>query len=314
MSKRNFSDYSLLAARGLAMGAADIIPGVSGGTIAFITGIYEELINSIKSVNGEFFRLLFREGIKSAWKHINGSFLLTVFSGILFSIFSLARVISWLLEMYPKMVWAFFFGLIIASALHVGKKITRWNMVNILTLLVGIAIAAWITIASPATTPEAWWFILLSGSIAITAMILPGISGSFILLLLGKYEFILNAVKDFKLDIIMIFAAGCVAGLITFSNIISWFFRKFPNATMAMLTGFMIGSLNKLWPWKEVLSYRINSAGEEEPLLERSISPALYTEITGEPNHLLSVIIFALLGFLLIFLFDVFTARKMKHS
>lgn len=312
MSKRNFSDYSLLAARGVAMGAADIIPGVSGGTIAFITGIYEELINSIKSVNGEFFRLLFREGIKAAWKHINGSFLLVLFSGIFLSIFSLAKVISWLLEVYPKMVWAFFFGLIIASALHVGKKITRWNTLNVITLLAGIAIAAWITIATPATTPEVWWFILLSGSIAITAMILPGISGSFMLLLLGKYEFILNAVNDFKVDIIMIFGAGCLMGIIAFSNIISWFFRKFPNATMAMLTGFMIGSLNKLWPWKEVLSYQVNSAGEEIPFLERSISPELYTEITGEPNHLFSVIIFALLGFLVIFLFDVFTAHQLK--
>ncbi len=314
MSRRNFSDYALLAARGMGMGAADIIPGVSGGTIAFITGIYEELINSIKSVNAEFFRLLFREGIKSAWKHINGNFLVTVFTGILFSIFSLARVISWLLEVYPKMVWAFFFGLIIASALHVGKKITRWNAVNILTLLAGVAIAFWITVATPASTPEVGWFVLLSGSIAITAMILPGISGSFILLLLGKYEFILNAVKDFKMDVIMLFAAGCVVGLITFSNIISWFFRRFPNATMALLTGFMLGSLNKLWPWKEVLSYHVNSAGEQVPLLERSVSPAIYTEITGEPNHLFSVIIFAVLGFLLIFLFDLFTANQLKKK
>ncbi len=314
MSKRNFTDYSLLAARGMGMGAADLIPGVSGGTIAFITGIYEELINSIKSVNGKFFRLLFKEGISAAWKHINGDFLLTVFSGIMLSIFSLARLISWLLDVYPKMVWAFFFGLIIASALHVGKKITRWDAVNVVTLLAGVAIAAWITIATPATSPEVWWFILLSGSIAITAMILPGISGSFILLLLGKYEFILNAVKDFKMDVIMIFAAGCIVGLITFSNIISWFFRKFPNATMALLTGFMVGSLNKLWPWKEVLSYGINSAGEKVPLIERSVSPGSYTEITGEPNHLFSVIIFALLGFLLIFLFDVFTAHQLKNK
>ncbi|TVQ08743.1 MAG: DUF368 domain-containing protein [Bacteroidetes bacterium] len=314
MSKRNFRDYSLLAARGLGMGAADIIPGVSGGTIAFITGIYEELINSIKSVNGEFFRLLFKEGIPAAWKHINGSFLLAVFSGVLFSIFSLARLISWLLDVYPKMVWAFFFGLIIASALHVGKKITGWNAINVVTLLVGIAIAAWITIATPATSPEAWWFIFLSGSIAITAMILPGISGSFILLLLGKYEFILNAVKDFKIGIIMIFAAGCVVGIISFSNIISWFFKRLPNATMALLTGFMLGSLNKLWPWKEVLSYHLNSAGEKVPFIEKSVSPFQYTEITGEPNHLLTVTAFALLGFLLIFLFDLFTANQLKKK
>jgi putative membrane protein len=310
MSKRNFSEYALLTARGLGMGAADVIPGVSGGTIAFITGIYQELINSIKSVDKTFLKLLFREGIVAAWKHINGNFLLAVFSGVLISIFSLARLISWLLLVYPMLVWAFFFGLIIASALHVGKKITRWNAGIIIALIAGTAIAAYITIATPATTTESMWFILLSGAIAITAMILPGISGSFILLLLGKYEFILNAVKDLQIGIIIIFGIGCVIGLISFSNVISWFFKKFPDGTMAVLTGFMLGSLNKLWPWKEVITYRINSAGEQVPLLEKSISPQQYEAITGQDHMLLPVIICMLAGFLLIFIFDVIAARK----
>jgi putative membrane protein len=310
MSKRNFSEYALLTARGLGMGAADVIPGVSGGTIAFITGIYQELINSIKSVDKTFLKLLFREGIVAAWKHINGNFLVAVFSGVLISIFSLARLISWLLLVYPMLVWAFFFGLIIASALHVGKKITRWNAGIIIALIAGTAIAAYITIATPATTTESMWFILLSGAIAITAMILPGISGSFILLLLGKYEFILNAVKDLQIGIIIIFGIGCVIGLISFSNVISWFFKKFPDGTMAVLTGFMLGSLNKLWPWKEVITYRINSAGEQVPLLEKSISPQQYEAITGHDNMLLPVIICMLAGFLLIFIFDVIAARK----
>ncbi len=314
MSKRNFSEYPLLAARGIAMGAADVIPGVSGGTIAFITGIYQELINSIKSVNGAFFRTLFKEGFLAAWKHINGNFLLAVFSGMLVSIFSLAHLLTWLLVVYPKLVWAFFFGLIIASVLHVGKRITRWNAATIINLGVGTGIAAYITIATPASTPETWWFVFFSGTIAITAMILPGISGAFILLLLGKYEYILSAVNNFNLDIILIFAAGCVTGIIAFSNIISWFFKKFPNATMAMLTGFMIGSLNKLWPWKEVLTYKINPAGEKIPLLERSVSPGHYTEITGEPNHLYTVVLFTLLGFLLIFLFDLYAASRAKGT
>ncbi len=312
MKKRSFSEYSLLTARGIAMGAADVIPGVSGGTIAFITGIYEELINSIKSVNKEFFQKLFRSGIVSAWKHINGNFLVAVLSGVMLSIFSLAQLITWLLLVYPKLVWAFFFGLIIASALHVGRKITSWNLTTIGSLVAGTLIAAYITIAAPAVTPEAWWFIFISGDIAITAMILPGISGSFILLLLGKYEFILNAVKDFQLDVIFIFAAGCIIGIISFSNIISWLFRKIPDATMALLTGFMLGSLNKLWPWKEVLSYRINSAGEEMPFLERSIGPFQYTQNTGEPHLIAWVIIFALLGFLLIYSFDLYAAAKLK--
>lgn len=314
MSERTFKDYASLTARGMGMGAADIIPGVSGGTIAFITGIYEELINSIKSVNGQLLQKLMKEGVAAAWNHINGNFLVAVFSGVLFSIFSLARVISWLLQVYPMLVWAFFFGLIIASAWHVGKKISNWNVAIILVMLAGAAIAAWITVATPATTPDASWFIFVSGAIAITAMILPGISGSFILLLLGKYEFILGAVKDFDIITIILFALGCVVGLISFSNVIAWFFRKFPNGTMALLTGFMLGSLNKLWPWKEVLTYRINSAGEQVPLLEKSISPFVYEQTTGNPHQLVPIILCALLGFLLIFTFDVMEARKNRRK
>ena len=310
MPKRNLSEYAFLTARGLGMGAADVIPGVSGGTIAFITGIYQELINSIKLVDKAFLQLLFSKGILAAWKHINGSFLLAVFSGVLISIFSLARLISWFLMVYPKLVWAFFFGLIIASALHVGKKITPWNAGVIITLIAGTAIAAYITIATPAATPESFWFIFLSGAIAITAMILPGISGAFILLLLGKYEFMLNAVKDLQIGIIIIFGIGCVIGIISFSNIISWFFNKFPNGTMALLTGFMIGSLNKLWPWKEVITYRINSAGEQVPILEKSISPFHYEDITGQDHMLWPVIICMVVGFFLIFTFDVIATRK----
>ena len=314
MSERKFSDYTLLTARGLGMGAADVIPGVSGGTIAFITGIYEELINSIKSVNKDFFRILFSKGIPSAWKHINGNFLLAVLSGILISIFSLARLITWLLEVYPKLVWAFFFGLIIASALHVGKKVSEWNAGIVATMIAGTAVAAWITIATPATTPETWWFIFLSGSIAIVAMILPGISGSFILLLLGKYEYMLTAVRNFDITTIIIFAIGGVIGIITFSNIISWLFKKFRNATLALLTGFMLGSLNKLWPWKEIITYRISSSGEKVPLLEKSISPMKYESITGQDALLWQVIVFMAIGFLLIFTFDLITARKAKAN
>jgi putative membrane protein len=314
MKKRNAKEYTMLTARGMAMGAADIIPGVSGGTIAFITGIYEELINSIKSVNKEFFQVLFRKGIPSAWQHVNGNFLLAVLGGVLLSIFSLAQLITWLLVAYPMLVWSFFFGLIIASVLHVGKKITQWDVAVIISILAGIAIAAYITIATPASTPDTLWFIFISGAIAITAMILPGISGSFILLLLGKYEFILNAVGDLKIGIILVFAAGCIIGIISFSNIISWLFRQIPNATMALLTGFMIGSLNKLWPWKEVISFSTNSAGEKVPFLEKSISPDKYTQITGEPNQLVGVLIFAALGFLLIFLFDLYTENRLKKK
>ncbi len=312
MAQKTSKKYFFLLARGAGMGAADVIPGVSGGTIAFITGIYQELIHSIKSINKDFFIILFKQGIANAWQHINGNFLLAVFSGILLSIFSLARIISWLLEVYPKLVWAFFFGLIIASALHVGKKIDRWSTGPIISLILGAAIAAFITIATPATTPESWWFIFLSGSIAICAMILPGISGSFILLLLGKYEYMLNVIKNFDIATILIFAMGCVVGIISFSNLISWLFKRIPNTTMALLTGFMLGSLNKLWPWKEVIRYQMNSAGEQVPLLEKSISPVTYQDIYMQDPMILQVLVCVITGFMLIFIFDLISARKAR--
>ncbi|NLM92509.1 MAG: DUF368 domain-containing protein [Bacteroidales bacterium] len=291
----------------MAMGAADVIPGVSGGTIAFITGIYEELINSIKSVNASLFRTLFREGIAAAWKQLNGNFLVAVFSGILISIFSLARLISWLLTNHQMLVWAFFFGLIIGSAIFVGKKIKKWNTLTVLMLLAGTTLAYYITIATPATTPEALWFIFISGGVAICAMILPGISGSFILLLMGKYEYILTAVKEFNAMVLLVFGLGCVTGIIAFSNIIAWLFRKFHNATLALLTGFMIGSLNKLWPWKQVVEERLNSHGELVPFLEQSISPARFVELTGQSTLMLPILVCALAGLLLIFVFEKLT-------
>ncbi len=314
MKKRSMKDYLLLALRGASMGAADVIPGVSGGTIALITGIYEELINSIKSFNRQLPLVLFKQGIASAWKHINGGFLLFVGGGILISIFSLSHLITWLLSTYPLMVWAFFFGLIVASVIHVGRKITKWNPPVVAALLAGAAVAGYITVATPAATPDGLWFIFLSGVIAICAMILPGISGSFILLLLGKYAYVLRAVKTFNMPVILIFSAGCAVGIIGFSNIIAWLFRKIPQITLALLTGFMAGSLNKLWPWKEALTYRTNSHGQLIPLIERSITPFRYAEIYKVPHQLMGVLIAAACGFLLIILFDYFSKRQSKAA
>lgn len=306
--KRKISDYLIIGAKGMGMGAADVIPGVSGGTIAFITGIYEELINSIKSINASLFRTLFSQGIAAAWKQVNGTFLFSVLSGILLSIFSLARLISWLLANHQMLVWAFFFGLIVGSAIFIGRKIKQWNAMTLIMLLLGTAVAYYITIATPATTPEGLWIVFISGAIAISAMILPGISGSFILLLLGKYEFILNAVKDLKVLILITFGAGCALGIIAFSNLISWLFKRFHNATLALLTGFMAGSLNKLWPWKEVIEHRLNSQGELVPFLEKSISPARFAATTGEGTLLVPVLACAIAGLLLIFLFERLTS------
>ena len=292
------------------MGAADIIPGVSGGTVAFITGIYEELISSIRSVNWQLVRTLFDRGMAAAWKQVNGHFLAAVFGGILLSIFSLARLISWLLQHHQMLVWAFFFGLIIGSAIFVGKKVKHWHWGIPSMFISGSILAYYITIATPATTPETTWFVFLAGSIAISAMILPGISGSFILLLLGKYEYILQAVNDLKVLTLAAFAAGCVAGLISFSHVIGWLFKKYHDATLALLAGFMIGSLNKLWPWKQVLDYRENSAGELVPFMERSISPAMYESLSGQDPQLLAIIICALIGLLIVILFEYITNRK----
>jgi len=285
----------------MAMGAADIVPGVSGGTIAFITGIYEKLLYSLKSINPQLFTVLKEKGLKGAWEQINGTFLVILFGGIGVSILSLARIISHLLKTYPTLLWAFFFGLIIASAIFIGKQIKQWRVQEISALLVGAVIAFTITILAPAEAPTDLWFIFLAGTIAICAMILPGISGSFILLLMGLYPYITGAVKDLNILVLGVFAAGCLVGLLSFSHVLSWMFEKFRSITFALLTGFMIGSLNKVWPWKKTLQYRTNSHGEEVPFLQENVFPSNYTE--GD-DFLIWVILLMILGFAIVFLLE----------
>lgn len=273
------TNYLLLALKGCAMGMADVIPGVSGGTIAFISGIYTELIESIKKLGGPSLRLLATLRLREFWREINGNFLAAVFAGLLVAVFSLARAMTYLLEHHPIEIWAFFFGLIVASALLVARDVTRWNAASVVSLLCGIAVAWWITVASPSQTPETWWFILLSGAIAICAMILPGISGAFILLLMGKYQFILNAVSSFDIGILALFATGAVAGLVSFSHVLSWLLRRYHDVTISLLMGFMVGSLNKVWPWKETLESYFDSHGAAHPLVERNVLPATFDGI-----------------------------------
>ncbi|MBD1397985.1 DUF368 domain-containing protein [Pontibacter sp. JH31] len=288
----------------MGMGAADVVPGVSGGTIAFITGIYEELLDSIRSVNGEALRLLSRFDLKGFWSHINGTFLVVLVTGILFSIASLSRLVLFLLENYPIMLWGFFFGLIVASALVVGKKITKWRPIVVLAGLAGIAVAYWVTIAVPMQTPEAYWFVFLSGAIAICAMILPGLSGSFLLLLMAKYEFMMNALKEFKVDMILVFAVGCVTGLLSFSHVLNWMLKNYYNITVALLTGFMVGSLNKVWPWKQTVQTYTDRHGVVKPLIQENVSPGTYAQLTGQEPYLLYAIGLAIFGFLLVYLID----------
>ena len=272
--------YFPLTLKGIAMGAADVVPGVSGGTIAFISGIYEELLNSLKSFNGTAVKKLFKEGFGAFWQHINGWFLLFLVAGIGISILSLSKLILYLLENYPNLIWSFFFGLVVASAVFVAGTIKKWSWDVILAAIIGTGIAYYVTVATPSQTPENYGFIFITGAIAICAMILPGISGSFILLLMGKYEFILNSLNNMKFDIILTFIAGCFLGLIGFSHVLSFMLKKYHNATVALLTGFMFGSLNKVWPWKEVLETQIID-GEEKILREANVLPSTYTQITG---------------------------------
>lgn len=253
MMKKDFKTYAFLVLKGMGMGAADVVPGVSGGTIAFIVGIYEELIDSIKSINGQALKLLFTGKLRTFWQTVNGNFLVSILTGICISVFSLAKLITYLLTTHPVLVWAFFFGLVLSSTYFVALRIKRWDYKRVVAFLAGSAAAYYITVASPAQTPDNLLFIFLCGAIAICAMILPGISGSFILVLLGKYYFIMEAVKTLHLTVLLTFACGAAIGIISFSNVLSYLLRKFHDLTIATLAGFMLGSLNKVWPWKETL-------------------------------------------------------------
>lgn len=290
----------MLVLKGCAMGAADVVPGVSGGTIAFITGIYEELINSIKSIDLQALKLLLTFKLAEFWKKINGTFLLSVVGGIAISIFSLAKLMTWLLVNHPIYIWSFFFGLIIISSVLVAKEIKKWDIFTIISLLAGAAAAYTITVMSPASTPNTWWFIILSGAIAICAMILPGISGAFILLLLGKYTYILTAVSNLDVGTILLFVVGAVAGIISFSHLLSWLLKNYHTLTVALLTGFMVGSLNKVWPWKHTLETYIDTHGVEQVLVETNVSPGKFAEITGSDPLIWQAIVMCVAGILLI--------------
>lgn len=305
--KRTIKDYFLISLKGVAMGAADVVPGVSGGTIAFISGIYEELLTSISNVDITLLKVLKEKGFKQAWERLNGNFLLSLLIGIAISIVSLAKVISWLLDNEPIMLWSFFFGLVLASVIYIAKQITEWRIVTIILLIIGSYIAYKITTLNPMVSDNSSpIFLFFSGALAICAMILPGISGSFILVLLGAYKEVLNAVNNRDLTKIALVASGAIVGLLLFSRILKWLFNNYKNYTLAVLTGFIIGSLNKIWPWKEVLSYRTNSHGEKVPFNELSISPFSFE---GDPQ-IVQASLLILLGFGTILLLERLAVKK----
>lgn len=304
---RKIKDYIIIGFKGMAMGAADVVPGVSGGTIAFISGIYEELLGSISNVNLKLFKTFKKEGLKAAWKQVNGNFLLSLFLGIFISVVTLAKAIKYLLENEPILLWSFFFGLVLASIIYVAKQITKWNFISVLLLLLSSFLAYYVTTLNPLVNENSsLLFLFLAGAIAICAMILPGISGAFILVLLGAYKTILTAVDDRDLKTIATVGLGAIVGLLSFSKILKWLFSNYKNYTLAALTGFIIGSLNKIWPWKETLTWRTNSHGIKVPFNQVSVSPFSFE---GDPQIPFAVLL-ALIGFLLILLMEKLAVKK----
>ena len=315
----------LVAIKGACMGAADVIPGVSGGTIAFITGIYDQLIGSINSINAEAVKLFFTGKFKEFWKHINGTFLLCLFCGILFSVVALAGLMQHLLEHHPIQTWAFFFGLIVASSLFILRGIEGWNLKAIIFLLLGIGLGVVVCTLSPTTTPDALWFVFLSGAIAICAMILPGISGSFILLILGKYKFIMEAITGLttgqavgeNIVILGVFAVGAVCGLIAFSRFLNWLLARYHKQTLLVLAGFIIGSLVKVWPWNNMDAIMLAQFPQIPEMLQHisvEVVRIEYMKLIGQVDYQIgSAILFAIIGFSLVTGIEV-AAKVIKRS
>ena len=304
------------------MGVAEVIPGVSGGTIAFITGIYERLLNAIRAFNPGLVNILRKEGIASAFKAIDGLFLIKLFAGMVLGFILGLKIITSMLETYPIQVWSFFFGLILASIPLVARRITQIRWQEILMFLLGTVFVYWVTIAAPSQGTEALWFVFLSGVLAISALMLPGLSGSFVLLLLGMYTVIMPAIKDFldhpfgpETKMLITFGLGIIVGVFSFARVLSWTFARYKNQTLALLTGFLLGSLNKVWPWQKVLETRIDSKGFEKVVFSESVLPSTMENLSknfhyGTNAHLVSAIAVMLISVLVILLLDRFSPKE----
>ncbi len=301
---RNGLQYLLLAVKGMLMGAADAVPGVSGGTIAFITGIYEELIHSLRSFDMAAVRLLFSQGLAAAWRHVNGTFLAVLIGGILMSLLTLSHVVLFLLETQAPLLWSFFFGLIIASMWSLCRNVSQWHSSVLVSFATGAVVAYAVTQITPSALEATPLFVFFSGMIAICAMILPGISGSFILLLLGMYTPIMQAIQGLEFATLGLFGAGCVLGLLAFSRVLDWAFSHHRSTTLALLGGFMLGSLSKVWPWKYTTAYAINRHGGEVPLVQENVLPGSFQVLTGQDPYLAAALGLMLLGAVLVLVMD----------
>lgn len=249
--------------KGIAMGAANVIPGVSGGTIALITGIYERLINAIKACDLTAIKYLFARDFKALWAHIDGRFLAAIGIGVIVSIVTLAKLFEYLLEAHERFTMAFFFGLILLSLYYVAKRISHWSPAVIGSLIVGSVIAIGIALLAPASENGSFFYVFLCGVIAISSMILPGLSGSFVLIIMGNYALVLGAISSVQLNILVPLALGCAVGIILFSHVIAWIFKHFEDQTLALMTGFVLGSLVVIWPWKEAIMQVVQREGKE---------------------------------------------------
>ena len=307
--QRSIKDYLMIALKGVAMGAADTVPGVSGGTIAFISGIYEELITTIGNVDISLIKTWKEKGFKAFWQQLNGGFILSLLLGILFSVFTFMRLANYLLEEYPILIWSFFFGLVLASIWFVGKQIEKWKISTVIFTIIGAVVAYLITSLPPAASSDSYFYLLLCGAVAVCAMILPGISGAFILVLMGAYRNITQAVHDFDLKKVAVVALGAIIGLLAFSKILKWLFGNYRNTTLAVLTGFIAGSLNKIWPWKKVL----DSITLEEKVIVLEEKSVLPWNFEGE-QQLLFAVLLMLAGFLLILILEKLAEQKPEEN
>lgn len=321
---RRLKDYIAIAFKGACMGAADVIPGVSGGTIAFIMGIYDEFVGSIARIDAEAVRLLFKGRFGNFWRHINGNFLLSLVLGIGISVMALAGLMQYLLAHHPIQTWAFFFGLIVASSIFIIRGISGWRLREGIFLAMGAVLGVTVCTLSPTQTPEALWFIFLSGAIAICAMILPGISGSFILLILGKYQYIMEAIsglvsgEDFGRNILIlaVFMTGAVVGILGFSKLLHWLLARWHKETLIVLAGFIIGSLVKVWPWSNteaIVCSQFPAVAALQDAAEKAMESGIGAEAAQkvldaavashasliEPQ-VFSAVVFALIGFCLV--------------
>lgn len=303
-SNRSFLDYLGVTAKGFCMGAADVVPGVSGGTMAFILGIYEELIGAIRSFDSRFIKLLFSSRIKEALEHVSWKFLISLGLGIFMAILSLARILSWLLQNQPILIWAFFFGLVLASVFTVSRHLSKLNLYTWIWMLLGAIGAYFLVGMVPVSTPNTPWFLFLSGAVAICAMILPGISGAFILLLLAKYHFALEAVNNRDLFPLLIMAAGAAFGLLAFSRLLHWLLKNYHDMTIALLTGLMLGSLRKVWPWKETLKSRVEAYGNIAPVTQVNVLPSQWS------NEVTLALFLMAVGFLVVLFLNRLAKKK----